>query len=165
MTPPGPQHMHAAAERAPEIAEAKARLADQLAERMAAVPKPIIGKRGHHTPEETLQRSVVKLLRHALPEGSIFFAVPNGGLRSRTEAIRFKSTGTLAGVPDLLVITAGRILGIELKSGNGRLSDAQLYCHEQFRRAGADVFVCRSLEEVADALTAAGVPLRARVTA
>jgi hypothetical protein len=116
-------------------------------------------------PEEQLQMAVCKFLAHALEGNSMFFAVPNGGLRSRTEAIRLKATGVIAGVCDLFVVNDGRLIGLELKAPKGRVSDAQLYCHERLRRARVPVTVCRSIEDVIVALTAAGVPLRGRITA
>jgi len=114
-------------------------------------------------PEEQLQMTVCKFLTHALDGNSMFFAVPNGGLRSRSEAARFKATGTVAGIPDICVVNDGRLIGLELKAPKGRLSDAQLYCHERLRRARVPVSVCRSLDEVIEALRSAGVPLRASV--
>jgi hypothetical protein len=116
-------------------------------------------------PEEQLQVAVCKYLRHALEGNSMFFAVPNGGLRSRTEAIRFKATGTIPGIPDICVVNDGRLIGIELKAPKGRVSDAQLYCHERLRRARVPVTICRSIDDVIAALTAAGVPLKARIAA
>lgn len=124
---------------------------------------PAIAGRKRQRPEELLQASVVKFLTHALDGNSMFFAVPNGGLRSRSEAVRFKATGTTPGICDLFVVNDGRLVGLELKSEKGRLSDAQLYCHNQLRRARVPVAVCRSLGDVIAALTEAGVPLKARV--
>lgn len=121
--------------------------------------------RKRERPEELLQAQVCKFLTHALDGNSMFFAVPNGGLRSRTEAIRFKATGTIAGICDLFVINDGRLIGIELKAERGRLSDAQLYYHEKLRRARVPVSICRSLDDVIAALQTAGVPLRAQVAA
>ncbi len=121
--------------------------------------------RRRQAPEEQLQMATVKFLRHALDANAMFFAVPNGGLRSRTEAMRFKATGTIAGMPDLFVIFSGKTLGIELKAPKGRLSDAQINCHAKLMSAGVRVGVCRSLEEVVSELLMAGVPLRAKVLA
>jgi hypothetical protein len=46
-----------------------------------------------------------------------------------------------------------------LKAPQGRISDAQAWCHRQLRMAGAPVFVCHSIAEVKDALLSMGVPL------
>ena len=120
-------------------------------------------RRAH--PEEQLQMQVCKFLHHALEGNSTFFAVPNGGLRSRSEAARFKATGTIAGMPDICVVNDGRLIGIELKAPKGRVSDAQLYCHERLRRARVPVTVCKSVDDVIAALTESGVPLKARIAA
>ena len=111
-------------------------------------------------PEEKLQATVCKFLTLTLDQTSMFFSVPNGGLRSRTEAIRFKATGVVAGMPDICVVNNGRLIGLELKAPKGRVSDAQLYCHERLRAAQVPVTVCRSLDDVIGALLAAGVPLK-----
>lgn len=117
------------------------------------------------SPEEQLQMAVVKFLNHALDGNSFHFAVPNGGYRRLTEAMRFKAAGVVPGIPDIAVIDSGRIIFLELKSDAGRVSDVQAWCHERLRRARVPVTVCRSLEDVVAALTAAGVPLKARLAA
>lgn len=116
-------------------------------------------------PEQALQRQVVQFLALALDGNSTFLHVPNGGLRSLSEARRFKEMGVRAGAPDLLVICDGRAIWLEMKSGTGRVSDVQAAFHEELRRARSPVAVCRSLDDVIAALVAAGVPLRAKLEA
>jgi hypothetical protein len=73
-----------------------------------------------------MQRCELYLSRY--PELRFLFAVPNGGLRSKTEAARFKAQGVRAGVPDLMLPVSRRSyhgLFIELKTAVGRVSDAQ----------------------------------------
>jgi hypothetical protein len=117
--------------------------------------------RRRQRPEEAFQAVVCRYLEWALAGNSMFFSVPNGGIRSRTEAIRFKATGTIPGIPDLFVINDGRLLGLELKSGKGRLSPTQVACHDRLRAARCPVYICRDLDDVQAALRSAGVPLRA----
>lgn len=126
---------------------------------------PIKSSRKRQSPEEDLQMAVVKFLTHALGKDSMFFHPANGGYRHFTEARRLKGMGVVPGMPDLCVINGGRLIGIELKSDIGRVSDVQAYCHDRLRRAGVPVAVCRSLDEVVAALVTAGVALQARVAA
>ena len=120
-------------------------------------PRSIAAKRKHL--EEDLQRTVVKFLRKHLVGNSVVFHVPNGGRRGFLEAQRFKRMGVLAGMVDLGVVNDGRLIGLELKAGKGRVSDTQAWCHRQLNAAGAYVFVCRSLDDVIAALKETGVPL------
>ena len=63
------------------------------------------------------------------PELLLLFHIPNGGLRSITEAVRFKKAGVKPGVPDLfLPVARGRSHGlfVEMKRRKGgRVSKEQ----------------------------------------
>ena len=120
-------------------------------------PRSVAAQRKHL--EQDLQQQVVKFLRKSLVGRSVVFHVPNGGRRGFLEAQRFKRMGVLAGMVDLGVVNDGRLIGLELKAGKGRISDAQAWCHRQLNAAGAPVFVCRTVAEVKDALLSMGVPL------
>jgi hypothetical protein len=64
--------------------------------------------------EARIQHSIVEYVRLVAPH-VLIFAIPNGGLRTKTEAARLKWTGTLAGVPDLAIVApGGRAFLIEL---------------------------------------------------
>jgi hypothetical protein len=111
--------------------------------------------------EEALQRAVVDLLALYEQRDLLAYAhVPNGGLRTASEAGRFRAMGVRAGVPDLLVwIRGGRSIGLELKAGRGKLSAEQMYWHVRVASLGHLVYVCRSIDEVEAALRAEGVPM------
>lgn len=115
-------------------------------------------------PEEALQTAVCKFLTFALAGNSWFGAIPLGG-GGRLRGATLRRTGSKAGTPDLLILNDGRAIWLELKSEKGRVSDAQLYCHEQLKRARSPVYICRSVDDVIAALTAAGVPLKAEIAA
>ena len=70
--------------------------------------------------------------------------------------------GVKAGIPDLLIVHRGRLIAVELKVPNGRLSPAQRDMHQRLALAGAVVTTCTSLDELAGFL-AQFVPLRATV--
>jgi len=81
------------------------------------------------------------------------------------EAARMSGLGLRAGVPDLEVIHRGRALFIELKAKRGVMSQAQRDMLRLLGFCGCRVMLCRSVPEVEAALLAAGVPLRASVSA
>ena len=75
------------------------------------------------------------------------FHVPSGGYRRPVEAAIFKGLGAIAGVPDVILVKDGTVFALELKSENGKLSDAQRECHERLRKAGAVVHTAYGLDE------------------
>jgi hypothetical protein len=114
--------------------------------------------------EHHLQASVAEFLGYALPpHEALFLSIPNGGKRAKATAGKLKAEGLQPGAPDLLILWKGRAIGLELKTGKGRLSSEQLAFSMRWTTAGGLYAVARSLEEVADLLDAAGVPLRARI--
>lgn len=53
------------------------------------------------------------------------------------------------GMPDRVVLLPGsRVLWVELKTKGGRLSELQLYRHAELRKAGHDVVVVWSKDQV-----------------
>lgn len=100
------------------------------------------------TEEDRLQIAVARFLDVSLPEGAVWFAVPNGGSRNPIEAAKMKRMGTRPGIPDLCIVWRGRVIFIELKTPKGRTSPAQEAVMSALTMAGAVVNVCRSLEDV-----------------
>ena len=113
--------------------------------------------------EFEIQRAIVLFLRSVLPENSVVFHVPNGGSRKTSEAARFKAMGVVAGVADLIVLTNGRPIAIEVKGPKGRLSVKQKEWATQWVEAGGVHMTVTSIDDVAIKLVAAGVPLRMRL--
>lgn len=112
-------------------------------------------------PEQSFHRQVCEFLAVALRPPTWFTTFPAGG-GGRLRGAFLKASGLRPGVPDLLVLDAGHLLGLELKAGKGRLSPAQSSCHAALKAAGAEIAVCRSLDEVVAALDRCGVTLHAR---
>ena len=82
--------------------------------------------------EEQEQAAVMEwamLMEKQFPELRLMMHIPNGGLRSKSEAVRFKRLGVKAGVPDLfLPVARGGFHGlwVEMKrQKGGRLSEDQ----------------------------------------
>lgn len=77
----------------------------------------------------------------------LIFSVPNGGHRSKSEAARFKATGLVAGVSDLIVIQPNRIIFVELKLTTGKQQKTQIEFERKVKALGFEYYVVRSLEE------------------
>lgn len=120
--------------------------------------------------EQKLQIAITQFLKHALsPEDGVCFAVPNGGLRTKSEAALLKATGVLAGVTDLVFLFRQPSLMppfglMEVKSKTGVLSDDQKAFRDLALSLGAHWACCRSLEAVERTLLGWCVPLKARLT-
>lgn len=115
--------------------------------------------------EARLQGALVAFLRAALPSRAIVAAIPNGGSRDKREAAKLKWQGVLAGMPDLIVIIDGKLIGLELKALKGVLSGPQKDIGERFNENGFPWSCVRSLEQAEAFLRAHDVPLRATAMA
>lgn len=109
--------------------------------------------------EDDLQMQVAHYLTRVCPD-ILFFAVPNGGKRNPREAARLKAMGVLPGVADLLLFWSGGAGAIELKVGRNNQSIEQYRFMQLWQSCGGRLAVCRSLDEVRDAIRAWGAPCR-----
>lgn len=98
-------------------------------------------------PEQQIQKAVCEHLAWRARPGVFSFHVPLGGYRSPIEAAIFKSIGTIAGIPDIILIFEGRCYALELKTENGRLTEVQHVVHERMRAAGATVAVAYGVDQ------------------
>ena len=114
------------------------------------------------TSEANIQAAIVEWVRAVAP-GVVVYAVPNGGLRSKSEAARMKWQGVLAGVPDLAVVSNGHAFFIEVKAAGGVLTASQKETIPLLRAAGAWVAVARSIEDARAAFAAWGIATRESV--
>ncbi len=97
--------------------------------------------------EEETQAAIVEALRIAFPR-IIVAAIPNGGSRHPAEAKNMKLTGTLAGMPDLVVVLPnGRCCWIEVKRADGVISAPQNNVFPVLGDLGHPVAVCRDIHE------------------
>ncbi len=115
-------------------------------------------------PEAVLQRQVAGYLSWALPPDCWFTSIAHGsrggGDAAWLRGAIWKGMGARSGVPDLLLVAQGRALFVELKAPKGRLSEAQMGCHAEIMAAGGQVAVCRSLDDLREALSTWGIPIR-----
>ena len=98
-----------------------------------------------------------KMQEGKYPELKLMFHIPNGGLRSKTEAARLKKQGVKAGVPDICLPCAkcGRHgLFIELKKlTGGRTSKEQKAWIAALENAGYAASVCCGWKEAVRTIT------------
>ncbi|HBJ74611.1 MAG TPA: hypothetical protein DDY86_03620 [Syntrophaceae bacterium] len=86
-----------------------------------------------------------------------------------TKAIRFvlrtlgifhwkvwQGLGSVPGVPDIIGIYKGRMLGIEVKTAGGKISKHQQHFIDMIKREGGIAFVARSVQDVVDHLGVKG---------
>jgi len=104
--------------------------------------------------ESSIQQAIrQRLIFH----GVVAVHVPNAGKRSVVGGWKLKREGMMTGFPDLICLgDAGRIGFLEVKTDTGRLSDAQLSCHDMLRRKGHLVAVVRSQDDAVAVLQGAG---------
>jgi hypothetical protein len=129
--------------------------------RQAALPLPAAAPRRDGNAEARTQAGVVDWIRWCAPQ-VIVYAIPNGGLRTKSEAARLKWTGTLSGMPDLgLVLPSGQAGFFEVKPPKrGRLSDAQSQMLPRLEKGGARCAVVRSIDDARAAFKAWGIETR-----
>lgn len=118
-----------------------------------------MAKRNH--PEQAIQRAVVQHLERRGASGLFWFAIPNGGWRSKTEAAILKGQGVRAGVPDLCLIHEGKPYFLELKAEGGKASIKQTLAALELESAGARVGMAVGLDNALAVLESWGL-LRGR---
>ena len=103
--------------------------------------------------EDALQRQQVQYLRILESQGRLlFFAVPNGGKRSKIEAAIMKGLGVRAGVPDLVILHDQKCSFIENKSAKGRLSPSQMQFIDYCARHGYYFHLCSNFQQFLNTL-------------
>jgi hypothetical protein len=128
--------------------------------------------------ETSLHAAVARSLNLMLMPGTAWTTLPMGHVElTGQQAAKFARLGAKRNWPDVIVLHAGHIHGVELKREGGRLSrtrivrtragkrklvEGQVEGFEQLRCAGMTIHVCETADAVLDALAAAGVPVRRR---
>ena len=116
------------------------------------------------TPEADLQRAVVEVLRFTLPKGTIVHHCANevtepGPRGARRQAI-LVGMGVHPGFADLIVMSAGRVLFLELKSIRGRLRPSQEAFRDAVLAQGFGWALVRSIDDALGALADHGFTMR-----
>ena len=111
--------------------------------------------------EGELHRTIAELLDWVLLPPAMYTTFPAGwGALNKATAGRLKACGLKMGMPDILVLYPGVVVGIELKGRGGVLSKAQKAMHPILLDAGMRLFVCSSVKMVLESLKDVGVPMR-----
>lgn len=113
--------------------------------------------------ETPLQIAAASYLDLALPEPLRALHIPNGELRHPAVAGKLKAMGVKEGAADLLILGFHPFIWIELKSAKGRLTQAQKDWRDWCRSIGAPWFLCRSLEDIAEALESLQIRLKVKL--
>lgn len=111
-------------------------------------------------PEAALQAACWVYSQQVLPEECDFASVETKtGRNDRMAGMFRKAAGVRAGQPDAQITWRGRITYVEYKF-KAPISDIQHKRHAELRRAGAEVFIVRSVAGLAAVFGGLGVPLR-----
>lgn len=112
--------------------------------------------------ENDVEKAITDYLRWALPRDAVAFHVPLGGFKlTPFEIGRLKRAGYVAGVPDRCILWGGKAYFLECKGPRGVVSDAQRKMMARILSAGSQAIVVRSVDDVAAALRAWGIPCHA----
>lgn len=109
--------------------------------------KDVNGVRLYPTEEEeqTVVMHWAAMAAGRWPELRLLFHIPNGGKRSKSEAVRFRAAGVRSGVPDLFLPCARggyHGLWIEMKAMGGRVSREQEKWRKELLEQGYMSVVC-----------------------
>ncbi len=118
------------------------------------------------TPEADTQRAIVQALRFALPRDAIVHHVVNEiAANDRRGQIRqsiLVGMGVHPGFADLMVISGGRVLFLEVKSQTGRLRKSQEGFRDTVSAQGFGWALVRSVDDALGALADHGFTSRVR---
>ncbi len=123
----------------------------------------------HRHPEADAQRAIVHALRVVLPRGSIVHhsanEVTSHNRSAKARQAILQGMGVHRGFSDLIVLSGGRVLFLEVKSATGRLSPAQADFRDAVRDQGFAWALVRSVDDTLGALAEHGFTTRATTSA
>ena len=118
------------------------------------------------TPEADAQRAIVQTLRFALPRDAIVHHAANeiaaGDRLGQVRQSILVGMGVHAGFADLIVISGGRVLFLEVKSPSGRLRKSQEVFRDTVCAQGFGWALVRSVDDALGALADHGFISRVR---
>lgn len=114
--------------------------------------------------EAAIHRAILSWLRLVLPKGSIVAHVANqvdaSGENVARAVAKAKELGLHVGFPDLVVIAPEGVGFIEIKAEGGSLSKDQRETLDALKALGANIGVCRSIEDARETLARWGFQTR-----
>ena len=118
------------------------------------------------TPEADAQRAIVQALRVALPRDAIIHHCANEvtepGSRGQVRQSILVGMGVHTGFADLIVISGGRVLFLEVKSHTGHLRKSQEVFRDTVCAQGFGWALVRSVDDALGALADNGFTSRVR---
>jgi hypothetical protein len=110
------------------------------------------------SPEASIHKAVCQHLQQRGVRGLVWWHTPNQGRRNLFEAVNLKRLGTLAGVPDLCLLHAGRFHALELKAGpRARATEAQIAFRQAVLNAGGVAEITVGLDAALSTLKSWGL--------
>lgn len=114
--------------------------------------------------EGPVHMAVLNWLRLVLPVGALVAHVPNEvflkGEAAKRAVAKAKELGLHVGFPDLVVIAPEGVGFIEIKAEGGSLSKDQRETLDALKALGANIGVCRSIEDARETLARWGFQTR-----
>lgn len=100
--------------------------------------------------ETQIQSSIIDYLQVLENQGKLFLhRVNNMGVYDpKRKAYRVFPKGAKKGFPDIICLKDGLLIGLEVKTGEGKQSNNQKEVEKKLKKHGADYYVVRSLDEV-----------------
>lgn len=112
------------------------------------------------TPEADIQRDIVKALRAILPRGSVLHhsanEVTGGGKAAKIKQAILQGMGVYPGFSDMILISEGRVLFLEVKSKTGAQSPSQRAFQAKVEAQGYAYAIIRSVDDALAALARHG---------
>jgi len=119
------------------------------------------------TPEADAQRAIVQALRFALPRDAIIHHCANEVTEAGTRGARRQAIlvgmGVHSGFADLIVISGGRVLFLEVKSQTGRLRKSQEVFRDTVVTQGFGWALVRTVDDALGALADNGFTSRVQI--
>lgn len=115
-------------------------------------------------PEQQFQIQVASFLRATLHDSVLWTAIGHGG-GGKVRGALLKAMGLRKGIPDLVLFYANTVLWLELKAPKGRVSPEQDAFRVWSGTMGHYLKVCRTIDDVHEALAMAKIPMRGRISA
>ena len=107
--------------------------------------------------EDAVHAGLVAWLNFALPRGAVCWHTPNTFPTAKIQYHqKLKRMARRAGIPDLLILHEGLLIGLEVKTATGRQSPEQKAIEAEFKAAGAVYEVVRGVSDAERVLRALG---------
>lgn len=100
--------------------------------------------------ETQIQSSIIDYLQVLENQGKLFLhRVNNMGVYDpKRKAYRVFPKGSKKGFPDIICLKDGLLIGLEVKTGEGKQSNNQKEVEKKLKKHGVAYYVVRSLDEV-----------------